>query len=346
MEPPPPKVPPSSKPLDEPMDSTSALLETIIPMIVPTVRKAVSKSLIESGSILRDEEPIERFDENGPEDDLPIGQIIVNIESITVMDKRTVMNDMKRASNFNWPEKDNVDEYMTNKPGTGRQMIVFDLNGFDLVIPLGRGIEYTFPAKLPLGIKTNIEIGCGGSIKEASIRMIIPKMRIWFVNKTRKLYVAFMERPQFTPNLHVNADRGKGDFFDFEFNEEGELDDMVESILAGFGPGFEKKVEQSTYKTKKNWVGDVIGKQISSLVEKAVGSGGHQSALEIDLSQQIQSSINAAFGKPRPVDEIKAHIAILEEELERALKVEDEERQQNNAVKKSVMRRMTSQLNS
>lgn len=336
----------STNALEQPNDSTSALLESIIPIVLPIVRRAVSKSLIESGSILRDEEPIEKFDESSPDDDLPIGPIRLQIESISVMDINTVMKDMKKAPNFKWPEKDNVQELMANKPGAGREMIVFDFIGLDMVIPLGPGIEYTLPAQLPMGIKTNIEIGCGGSIKEASVRMYLPKVRIWFCNKTRKLYVAVMEIPQFVPNIHVNADRGNGDFLHFEFKEEGELDNVVEMMLAGFGPGFEKKPSKTKLKKKKQWVGDVIGKQLSYLLDKIGGSGGNAHALEIDLSTAIQSSIDAAFGKPRPVDEIKVDIARLEKELELSMKLKDEARQEesksngsNAAVVSSTMKR-------
>ena len=310
----------SANPVEEPVDSTSALLETIIPMVLPVVRRAVSKSLIESGSILRDEEPLDTYDERSPDDDLPIGPIRVQIESIAMMDTQTVIRDMKRAPHFKWPEKDNVEELMKNKPHVGRQMIVFDFVGFDIVIPLGRGIEYTFPAQF-LGFKTNIEIGCGGQIKEASVQLRVPNMRVWFINKTRKLYVAFMDRPQFIPNIHVNADRGKGDFFNLEFMEEGELDDVAESILAGYGPDFKQKTTQNkNAKNKKNWVGAAIGKQISNLIEMSSGSGGKKSALEIDLSATIQASIDAAFGKPRPVEVIKGDIARLEKELELSMK--------------------------
>jgi len=120
--------------------------------------------------------------------------------------------------------------------------------------------------------------------------------------------------------------------------EDGNLDDVVETILAGFGPK-PKKQDESKSKTKKemydqqssaaaassstSWIGSVVGRKISQMVRESMGGKADEHCpLEIDLSGTIQASIDAAMGKVRSVDAVKADIAILEKELDLAIKAE------------------------
>jgi len=268
---------------------------------------------------------------------LPIGNIEVTIENVCVMDPSTVQKDMASHPEFLWPEKGNdIPSLMKNVPGIGRKMIVLDLIGFNCLIPLNPGMELCFPAELPFGVKANVEIGCGGDVQDAWVRLEIPRVRIWFVSASMKLYVAVMDRPRLTPNLHVNADRGKGDFMNLVLQEDGNLDDVVETILAGFGPKPKKQDESKLKKEKddqklstaaasssSSWIGSVVGKKISEMVRESMGGKADEHCpLEIDLSGTIQASIDAAMGKIRSVDAVKADIAILENELDLAIKAE------------------------
>jgi len=362
----------SSSAAPSPDGSTSALIESIIPLVLPLVRKAISKQLIQDGSVLFEEQPLTLAAAGiGEEDDLgtmmvgsissspaesdggtgntpatavaapvlPIGNIEVTIENVCVMDHITVQKDMVSHPEFHWPEKGNdIPSLMKNVPGIGRKMLVLDLIGFNCLIPLNPGMELCFPADLPFGVRAHVEIGCGGDVKDAWVRLEIPRMRIWFVSASMKLYVAVMDRPRLTPNLHVNADRGKGDFMNLVLQEDGNLDDVVETILAGFGPK-PKKQDESKSKTKKemydqqsstaaassstSWIGSVVGRKISQMVRESMGGKADEHCpLEIDISGTIQASIDAAMGKIRSVDAVKADIAILERELDLAIKAE------------------------
>lgn len=66
--------------------------------------------------------------------------------------------------------------------------------------------------------------------------------------KQVKAYIAFIGHPNLMPHVHVNADRGKGDFLQMVLDEAGSLDDIVESVLMGFGPT--KYYEQQQKKKK------------------------------------------------------------------------------------------------
>ena len=268
---------------------------------------------------------------------LPIGPIEVNIENICVMDRQTLQKDMKANPEFLWPEAEHAMELMKNVPGTGRDMIVLDLLHFSCLIPFGEGIELAFPADLPFGIKGKIEVGSGGEITHPFVELHVPKLRIWFVSKTRKLYIAVLGgRPRLVPNLHVNADRGKGDFLNLILKEDGNLDEVVEAILLGFGPkpkDTSKGQQKNSSGSGKNeetsgsgsWIANAVGKKISQIVHQSMtGKEGQHRPLEIDLSEAIESSIDMALGKPRAVEAIKADIAFLEKELALAIAAETE----------------------
>lgn len=302
-----------------PDSSTSALVESVLSIMLPLVRKSLSNQLINDGSVIHHEEPVTTFDE----ENMPIGRIEINIEDVLVQNRSAVLKDIETFPNFQWPEKKRTEELMVNTPGEGRQMIVLDLVGFDCKIPFEEGFELTFPAELPMGIKSALEVGCGGKVKKAWIRLLVPKLRFWFVTPTRKAYVAFMGRPQLTPHLHVNADRGKGDFFDITFTEDGSLDDVVEAVLSGFGPEKFNATKPSTSKTFSSWVGNAVGKKIGQLAQSMMGDyKGKNGPIEIDLSETIQFAIDSAMGIPRSVEAVKADIALLEKELERSIEAE------------------------
>jgi hypothetical protein len=360
---------------EEPNGTTSALIETILPLILPVIRAVISNQLLQDGCVLRDEikVPFKQTESNPnsqPKKDkkiedefLPIGPIEINIGHIFIMDSKTVIEDMKLDSQFHWPEKDCVKELMKVVPGYGRKMIVMDFCDFQCQIPLGQGIELAFPLELPLmGSNVVLEVGSGKGVPDPWIKLKVPKMRIWFVTPTRKLYVAFMDRPQLIPNLHVNLDRGKGDFLDFVLKEDGSLDDVVETVLCSFGPknftsttttkdnnkknirgstnsnrsntmsqaiapnsNGNKKMNTSTEVGTTSWVGNALGSIISRILLKSMSKTGERCPLEIDLSDMIQSSLDAVMGIPRPVDVIKADIARLERELKEATKASQQQ---------------------
>jgi hypothetical protein len=90
-----------------------------------------------------------------------------------------------------------------------------------------------------------LEIGCGGKEigDNAWLECTVPRLRMWVLQEKVevqgnenaephvKAYIAFFGRPNLTPHLHANADRGKGDFLDMVLDEAGSLDDVVESIF-------------------------------------------------------------------------------------------------------------------
>ena len=313
------------EPTLEPDDSTSAFVKSIMPLFLPTLRKSLSEKLINYGCILFNEEIVKEFDEYQDEDRLPIGKIEIKMEHVFVMDRKTVKNDMLAAPDFAWPESDLFDDLMATVPGLGRKMTVFDLVGFDCLLPLGKEIEIAFPAELPVFKKVDVEVGSGGNIERAWIRFEVPRLRLWFVNSTKKLYVAFMARPKLCPNFHVNLDKGNGDFLNISLTEEGNLDDVVEQVLCGFGPKHftqSKEPEEAGRQGAQippNMFGNAIGKKISSVILNKMGRNGKTNIpLEIDLSETIKSKIDAAVGNTRSIDLIKADIEKLQEELDRA----------------------------
>ena len=220
---------------------------------------------------------------------------------------------------------------MTAIQGKGQGMVVLDILGAGMQVRFGSGIELTVPIEGPLGITADLEIGSGGSIREAWIQLEIPRLRVWFVTDTRRLYLAFLERPRLVPNLHINVDRGKGDFLDMEFKGGGGLDDTIETVLCGFGPSSSVTMAGANEKNKKkgnprkastrqgrsrstekqSWVANALGRRISEILGAFAGVGNNR-PLEIDLNETIQESIDVALGKPRPVKQIIADMELLQ----------------------------------
>ena len=103
----------------------------------------------------------------------------------------------------------------------------------------------------------------------AYIELYLPKLRIWLLpttattattttsntNSTNKLYLAILgnERPILVPNLHINVDRGKKDFFEMILSKSGPLDDIITRMLHGFGPKeiFERIKQQEKEEKKR-----------------------------------------------------------------------------------------------
>jgi hypothetical protein len=241
--------------------STAALIKAILPVVLPIVRHVASLQLVKDKMILRDEELLEEVDE----ENLPLGPIDFTLDHINVVDCQTLCKDQECMPEFAWPEQERITKTAkesssstTSKTRDDNNLLVLDILGFLMRINLAPGVEFTVPVEGPLGLAVNLEIGTGGKVKHAWIQVEIPKLRIWYVNETRMAYVAFLERPKLVPHLHANADRGKGDFFEMEFaSGGGGLDDVVESILCGFGPSSVMRPEKQNSDEKPNWVADV-----------------------------------------------------------------------------------------
>jgi hypothetical protein len=334
--------------------STGPLLRSILPTAMPLVCQVVSQQLIADPArtpLLKNEEPLTDFDKNAPMEEQVLRHMQLNMAAITLVDAGTLQKEMDQMPTFAWPVRDRVAQLMANN-----RMRVFDLVDFDIKIWLGKGIEFVVPVVNSLGIPMTLEIGCGGEEigDDAWLECTVPRLRIWVLQdkaevkddgdveaqstnrKHVKAFIAFFGRPNLTPHLHVNADRGKGDFFDMVLDEAGSLDDVVESILMGFGPTeyYKKqkeqekqsktKQEQDKPSIKQSWVGNALGKVISRAMGSFVGVGNNR-PLEIDLTDAVTGAINTAMGKPRPVEVVQAHIERLQKELENSKKAEQEE---------------------
>ena len=309
--------------LVEPDHSTSALIESILPLILPLACQIASQTLVSQGCVNIKEMPVTTFDENAI-NELPIETIDVTIGDVLVVDRKTVKKDMEKDPDFNWPEKGRIDLLMKTIPGKKeKKLLVLDIVDFECFIQMGEGIEITFPSNIPL--VGNLEIGSGGDVKKGSIKFSSGRLRVWFSNETKKCYIALMERPSLTPFLHVNADRGNGDYLTIYLKEDGSLDDIVETIMAGFGPkhklGSKMDIEQKK-SSMSSTIGNALGKFVSTIIQKSyprtARGRGDNGPLEIDLSTQIKASTDAALGKARPVEQIQAEMERLQKELELA----------------------------
>lgn len=297
-------------------EDTVALIESFLPIVLPIVRTVLSKQLIDRGLILRDEEPVTDFADAQMNAGLPISPLGVKVGKMAIVQEGTLRNDMKSMPNFEWPEKERVEELMKRQSEGGAGMIVLDLADVDVDIYFDRGVELVFPVEGPMGMKADLEVGAGGSIETAGFQLRNLKVRVWFVTETAKLYVAFMDRPDIIPRIHVNVDRGRGDFMNQEYTETGTMiDDVIERVLLGFGP----KCHFNAKTSQTNRFGNSVGAMLSS----AIGTFAHVGngrPLELELQEQIQSAIDIAMGEPRSVEAIEANIELLKEELEASKK--------------------------
>lgn len=264
---------------------TAAFLEAILHMVIPLACQNVSRGMIdgEGMTLLLNEEPLKKGDKADVLKDIGF-----HVARINVVDTATLTKDMASMPTFEWPEKERAVELIMKE-----SMTVLDLEQVTLKIMLGEGIEFGIPVK-KMGMSATLEIGCGGDTigNDAYFELHLPKVRLWvvlneqkenFVSTKKQVYskvsAAFIGRPNLTPHVHVNADRGKGDFWEMDFSESGSLDDVVEEILMGFGPKehYEKEGKHekktSNKSEKQSWVGNAIGQQLSKALGKYVNLG-------------------------------------------------------------------------
>ena len=317
-------------------DSTGALISALLPVVLPIVRQAISKGLIEEGMVLRNEEPVARdaFPEEQLNNTLPIHPLLVKIGDVRVVELKVLLRDMEARPNFRWPERDRVIKQMGEHHENDAGMLVLDLSNLDVEIRLDKGIELAVPVEGPMGMKASLEVGSGGSIDEASIQFKNLDLRIWFIAETLQIFVASMSRPDIIPSLHLNVDRGRGDFMNMTFTESGtSLDDVLEKVISGFGPRYTEKDTNE----KSSWAGDAIGGILLSAMGTFLKLGNGR-PLDLQAEDQIKSIIDIALGNPRSVELVEADMAILQKELEVAKKKEKQEVDANkvtNNTKKS-----------
>lgn len=317
---------------------TAAFLEALLHMILPLVCKSISKSLIDNEddnlTVLLNEKEIPK---GGYGADVEVlKDIKFQCACITVVTPEALQKDMEQMPTFEWPEQERVVELM-NKDA----MTVLDLDQVSLKIMLGAGIEFAIPVANALGQPVMLEVGAGGEKigNDAYFKLNLPKVRVWVVlneqkenfvsTKTQvytKVSVAFIGRPEITPHVHINADRGKGDFLEMDLHEDGTLDDVVEEVLVGFGPSEyykqHKEVKSKKPKGKENWIGKALGKQLSGLLGKHVNLGSNRPYV-MDMTEGITQSFS---GKPRQMHAIEKDIENLNLELEAARKYYDEQK--------------------
>jgi len=290
--------------------SSAVLVEALLPIILPIIRIAVSKRCVDGKIIQRHEVPIEELDEDDP----PIGPLEFSLGRVSVLDLETIERDANDMPEFAWPEQERWRLLMESAPRVGRGLVVLDVIGSELRLGLGPGVQIRVPVIGPFGVTGDLEVGAGRSVDAACVRIEIPRVRLWIVPDTGKIYVVVMERFNIVPNLHVNADLGNGDSMDLEFIGKGSLDNVMESVLCRFGPSsLTMKEDEKTRKTEKkmqNWIGNALGETISQFA-----GNGNNRPLVIDLHDAIKNSINIALGIPRSTEMICADIKALEEEL-------------------------------
>ena len=222
--------------------STSQLLRIIFDAVLPRVRSDLCKGIItyaaahaneEVPRFIRKEEPVEKYDAN----DLPLGPLKLTSRSVVIVDAVQMKADMAKYPEFEWPSE--VIERMTKGSDGAMTMICVDLLGVDIEIRFAPHCELQWP--LPAGLK--LEVGSDGAVKEGSLAIVAPRLRVWYDLRSLDLLhgnngeymLAFMETPQVSPNLHVNVDLFGGEV-GMNVAESGILDDLVEVVLTGFGP--------------------------------------------------------------------------------------------------------------
>jgi hypothetical protein len=327
--------------------STSALFQSVFVIAKPILRRVISQILLDDVGLLKDEAPMEKYDRDQPDESLPIQPLSVQFQNVCVLDSKSLQKDMEAMPDFEWPERDNATVLMKQHGQGVGGMLVLDLMDFDAKVQFSKGIEMVLPVKGPLGMTGNLEIGSGGDIADAWVRIHVPKLRVWFVDETQMIYVAFLGRPNLIPHLHVNADFGRGDFCNMKVTEDGSLDDVVERILSGFGPNNSNNnnsnpQEENSANPKQDT--SFVGTALGALIVQAM-SGlqklGNGRPIEVPLKETIQEAIDTALHKPRPVDVIKADIERLEKELERSERANKEKengpRPQNTTTKMPVV---------
>ena len=293
--------------------TSSAVIDAFLSMCLPMVRYILSKKLIQKGLVLRDEQLVS-LKENGLMENLPIQPLSVQVGAVRLVKAKSLRSDMDARPEFEWPERDQVENLMQSYPEGETAMVVVDAQDVECEIRLGRGIELAFPINDKLGVMGKLEIGSGGTVEEAWARFYCPTLRFWFVLETGKVYIAFMDKPIITPHLNVNVDRGHGDFLNKTFTKTGTiLDNILGTVLSGFGPTTK---EEQRHRMDKNWVGDKLG----GILQFAIGKYkqiGNGRPIELNLEKIIQSRIHSVFD--RSEKDIRANIVELVQELEDSL---------------------------
>jgi len=335
-------------------NSTSALFRSIFNIAEPILRRIISQMLLDDYGILRDEKPVNGYKHDQSDDSLPIQPLELKFKDACIVNQKCLWDEVKECPTFEWPgfndKESSVDVYSNRT-----DMIVLDVIDFDCVIKFSKGIEIELPFVGPLGISGNLEVGSGGSIQEASMQFLNPKIRLWYLHTEKKAYIAFMERPDIIPNFNVNTDFGRGDLFSMDFSEQGIFDDVVEDVLTRFSPKQMLLEPNSTNtKRKKNekesFVSKIIVKTISQRVsEKMADKIADGRPYEIDLHKQIQPSIDLLLRKPRDpkviekeMISLQVKMKALEDELELVKEVGSNNKEnKNSAIVKSTNSKIT-----
>jgi len=339
---------------------------SLLPVVLPAVRRVASSLLVREGMVLRDEREVAATDEeeedgawplsalaHGGDGRLPLGPIGLTLDGVQVVDAETLCADQESMPEFAWPEKELAmrmrDQQREREKTEGDgdsspssddgRLLVLDVLGLVITLRLGEGIELQVPVDGPAGTSIQLEVGAGGTVRRPYIELSFPRLRIWYARDALTAYAAVMARPTIAPHFHVNADRGRGDFLHVEFSDPqgGGLDDVVESVLCGFGPssltcGGEHDKRAAGRRT--NFVADALGRLVTKAIHRfggvdgGDGDGGHQ-PIKIDLAETVRPLLDAVLGSlgfvRRPAAAIQADIALLEAELGRSLEKEKED---------------------
>jgi len=306
--------------------STSAFFKSIFSVAEPIVRRVVSQILIDEHGVLKDEARIPAYKHDQPDDTLPIHPLELDFKDLRIIDQQTLALEEEQYPSFEWPTRDvDADDDGALKDGNPSDMLVLDLIDLSYKMRFQEGIEIIVPFEGPLGIAGNLEVGSGKSMKDAWLQLKVPKLRIWYSKTRMVLYIAFWDRPDMIPHLHVNADFGGGDRTNMNFTEKGSLDDVVEKILSGFSPKdlSKKKNDEiqtgssdssNTKREKESFMGNRIGAALIKALSRFQNVGNGR-PFELDLKDSIQPSIDNLLKKPRTQEAIKADIKALEMEL-------------------------------
>jgi hypothetical protein len=303
--------------------STAALFRSLFTISNPVLRKVISKQLIEQVGVLKEETKVTAYTADA---ELPILPLEIDFENIHIIDSESLEKDMKLMPDFEWPLKEKVSLLIKNMENFSKErqegLLCLDIDNFQAKISFEKGYKITLPVEGPFGKSGELEIGTSPDMPQAWIGVQVPKVRIWFVTHTSTLYLAFLGRPDLKPHVHINADFGRGNFLNSTITEDGSLDDVVERILSGFGPQEYTKANSKTSKA-----GNMIGDLIVSAMGR-FGQVGNGRPIIVELKDQIQASLDAALHiqKYRPVAEIKASMALLEQELEASKRHYQEEK--------------------
>ena len=212
----PPTIEEGSRTISRGGDGTTAadLMHALTCLSLPLVRRSLCKSYFDAGAILRHEVRLETLDP----DDLPLCPIRLHCEGVKVLDFESLKRDQRVWKSFEWPA--DTEEMMgagrAGNPGEA-ELVVVDMFCVNIEVRFAEGIEFAFP--LPSGVQ--LEIGCGGRVKNASIQIFAPQLRCWFNARQDSIKMAFMRKPTCETLLHANVDVLGCDFMGMIFRRSG-----------------------------------------------------------------------------------------------------------------------------